>query len=142
IVSRIPLGHGAVRAAHGLLPLPAPATVELLRGVPVYGVEREGETITPTGAAILSTLATGYGALPAFHIQHVGYGAGSRDPDYPNVLRVLVGEAHNGLAVDWLVLLETNIDDLNPQVYEHVMNQLFQAGALDVWLTPMHMKKN
>jgi uncharacterized protein (TIGR00299 family) protein len=141
-VSPLPLGRGFVHAAHSLLPLPGPAVVELLRGVPVVGRETEGETVTPTGAAILTTLAASYGALPPFTIQHVGYGAGRREADYPNVLRVLIGETEIEANVEWLVLLETNIDDLNPQVYDHVMNRLFGAGALDVWLTPVQMKKN
>ena len=141
-VSPLPLGRGFVHAAHGLLPLPGPAVIELLRGVPVVGRETEGETVTPTGAAILTTLAASYGALPPFTIQHVGYGAGRREADYPNMLRVLIGETEIEANVEWLVLLETNIDDLNPQVYDHVMNRLFGAGALDVWLAPVHMKKN
>ncbi len=141
-VSPLPLGRGFVHAAHGLLPLPGPAVMELLRGVPVVGRETEGETVTPTGAAILTTLAASYGALPPFTIRHIGYGAGRRETDYPNVLRVLIGETEIEANVEWLVLLETNIDDLNPQVYDHVMNRLLGAGALDVWLTPVQMKKN
>ena len=141
-VSPLPLGRGFVHAAHSLLPLPGPAVVELLRGVPVVGRETEGETVTPTGAAILTTLAASYGALPPFTIRHVGYGAGRREADYPNVLRVLIGETEIEATLEWLVLLETNIDDLNPQVYGHVMNRLFGAGALDVWLTPVQMKKS
>jgi uncharacterized protein (TIGR00299 family) protein len=141
-VSPLPLGRGFVHAAHGLLPLPGPAVIELLRGVPVVGRETEGETVTPTGAAILTTLAASYGALPPFTIRHVGYGAGRREAEYPNALRVLIGETEIEANVEWLVLLETNIDDLNPQVYDHVMNRLLGAGALDVWLTPVQMKKN
>lgn len=142
LASPLPLGRGFVHAAHGLLPLPGPAVMEILRGVPVVGRETEGETVTPTGAAILTTLAASYGALPPFTIRHIGYGAGQREADYPNVLRVLIGETEIEANVEWLVLLETNIDDLNPQVYDYVMNRLFGAGALDVWLTPVQMKKN
>ncbi|HET7089933.1 MAG TPA: nickel pincer cofactor biosynthesis protein LarC [Anaerolineae bacterium] len=141
-VSPLPLGRGFVLAAHGLLPLPGPAVVELLRGVPVVGREAEGETVTPTGAAILTTLAASYGAVPPFTIRYIGYGAGRQAADYPNVLRVLIGETEIEANVEWLVLLETNIDDLNPQVFDHVMNRLFGTGALDVWLTPVQMKKN
>ena len=141
-VSPLPLGRGFVRAAHGLLPLPGPAVVELLRGVPVTGVEAEGETVTPTGAAILTTLAASYGSPPAFTLRSVGYGAGRREAEYPNVLRLLIGEMADEAETEWLVLLETNIDDLNPQVYDHLMNRLFGAGALDAWLTPVQMKKN
>ena len=141
-VSPLPLGRGFVHAAHGRLPLPGPAVIELLRGVPVVGVETEGETVTPTGAAILTTLAVSYGALPPLTIRHIGYGAGRREADHPNVLRVLIGETEMEAEAEWLVFLETNIDDLNPQVYDHVMNRLLSTGALDVWLTPVQMKKN
>ncbi len=141
-VSPLPLGRGFVHAAHGRLPLPGPAVIELLRGVPVVGVETEGETVTPTGAAILTTLAVSYGALPPLTIRHIGYGAGRREADHPNVLRVLIGETEMEAEAEWLGFLETNIDDLNPQVYDHVMNRLLSTGALDVWLTPVQMKKN
>jgi uncharacterized protein (TIGR00299 family) protein len=146
-VSPLPLGRGFVSTAHGQLPLPAPAVVELLRDVPTFGIELEGETVTPTGAAILSTLASTYGPLPALTIHSIGYGAGQRETEHPNVLRVLIGETDLareavGFETEWLILLETNVDDLNPQVYDHVITRLFGAGALDVWLTPIQMKKN
>ncbi len=141
-VSPLPLGRGFVRAAHGVLPLPGPAVVELLRGVPVVGVEAEGETVTPTGAAILTTLADAYGPLPPFTLNHVGYGAGRREAEYPNALRVLIGETGSEAEVEWLTLLETNIDDLTPQVYDYALNRLWSAGALEVWLTSIQMKKN
>ena len=140
-VSPLPLGRGFTRSAHGILPLPAPAVVELLRGVPMTGAAATGETVTPTGAAILVTLATGFGPIPAMQLERIGYGAGSRDADYPNVLRVLIGETEAGANREALVELATNIDDLNPQVYEHVFARLFAAGALDVWLLPAQMKK-
>ncbi|MBI3362872.1 MAG: nickel pincer cofactor biosynthesis protein LarC [Chloroflexi bacterium] len=140
--SPLPLGRGFTRAAHGTLPLPAPAVVELLRGVPVVGAATDGETVTPTGAAILTTLAKSFGSLPPMRLAGVGYGAGRRDADYPNALRVLLGEAEGEADAETLVLIETNIDDMNPQLYEHVFTRLFEAGALDVWISPAQMKKN
>jgi len=139
--SPLPLGRGFTRSAHGMLPLPAPAVVELLRGVPLTGAAAEGETVTPTGAAILVTLATGFGPIPAMRLEQLGYGAGSREADYPNVLRVLIGETETDANRETLLELATNLDDLNPQLYEHVFARLFAAGALDVWLLPAQMKK-
>lgn len=142
--SPIPLGRGFTNSAHGRIPLPAPATVALLRGAPVIGSEIQAETVTPTGAALLSTLSADFGAIPAMTLSAVGYGAGRKDFAIPNVLRVLVGEAaaagDSGLQA--LVVLETNIDDLNPETYDYVMGRLFAAGALDVFLAPIQMKKN
>jgi len=140
--SPLPLGRGFVRAAHGVLPLPAPAVVELLQGVPITGTSAPGETVTPTGAALLATLAERFGPLPAMRLQGSGHGAGRREADYPNVVRLLLGETEEAPNVEMLVVLETNIDDMNPQLYEHVLARLFEAGALDVWLTPVYMKKN
>jgi len=145
VVSPLPLGRGQAHSLHGPLPLPAPATLELIKGAPVQGVDGEGERVTPTGAAILSTLAREYGPLPAMRVQAIGYGAGQRDlPAVPNVLRLVIGEAEMGAGdtLETLTVLETNIDDMNPQGYDHIMARLFAAGALDVYLTPIHMKKN
>jgi pyridinium-3,5-bisthiocarboxylic acid mononucleotide nickel chelatase len=139
--SPLPLGRGFTRSEHGTLPLPAPAVVELLRGLPLTGAAATGETVTPTGAAILVTVASGFGPIPAMQLEQIGYGAGSRDADYPNVLRVLIGETDAGVNRETLLELATNIDDLNPQLYEHVFARLFAAGALDVWLLPAQMKK-
>ena len=127
-----------------MFPLPAPATLALLHNAPVVGVGGKRETVTPTAAAILTTLAREYGALPPMTLRSVGYGAGSRDDASPNVLRVLIGEEAStlGVAVESIVELETNIDDMNPQAYDYIMERLFAAGALDVTLTPMQMKKN
>jgi pyridinium-3,5-bisthiocarboxylic acid mononucleotide nickel chelatase len=142
--SAFPLGGGFIKGAHGKIPLPAPATVALLQGAPVVGSEIDKELVTPTGAALLTSLASRYGPIPAMRLQAVGYGAGGRDLPVPNLLRVLIGETAASVSaqVETLVALESNIDDLNPQVYDYLLERLFQAGALDVTLTPMHMKKN
>jgi hypothetical protein len=144
IVSPVPLGRGTIRTAHGEIPLPAPATLALLRGAPIAGSEIHSETVTPTGAALLTNMANAYGSIPAMTLTAVGYGAGGRDLPIPNVVRLLIGES--APAADTppkvVAVMETNIDDLNPEVYEHVMARLFRAGALDVFLTPIQMKKN
>ncbi len=214
VVSPLPLGRGFIRGAHGQIPLPAPATVALLKGAPVVGVPLEMETVTPTGAALLTSLATSFGPIPPMTLQAIGYGAGSRDLPIPNVIRLFIGEsssasqpqtphhhphphehgqgpdhlhthahehgqgpdhlhthAHeHGQGPDHLhthaqdheqfpnpqspstvyrlpstvalSVLETNIDDLNPEIYEYVMGKLFAAGALDVYFSPIQMKKN
>jgi len=144
-VSPFTLGRGFVDCAHGRIPLPAPATLALLKDKPVLFSEIEGELVTPTGAAILATLGTGFGDPPAMRLQSVGYGAGTKDYSIPNVLRLCVGELEEGGAKqgkDSVVVMETNIDDMNPQFYEYVMDRLFKAGALDVYLTPVLMKKS
>ena len=143
VVSPFPLAHGRITIAHGDFPLPAPATLALLQGAPVVGVEGERETVTPTAAAILTTIANAYGHLPRMTPHTVGYGAGTRDDPTPNVLRVILGTSASPMtAMESIVELETNIDDMNPQAYDYVMARLFDAGALDVTLTPMQMKKN
>lgn len=121
-----------------------PATLELLKDFPVFGIGEQRETVTPTGAVILSTVAKEFGVLPSCTIKKVGYGAGKSDfKTRPNVLRLVIGETSNsGVNAETLVLLETNIDDANPQIYDYVSDRLFQEGALDVWLTPIQMKKN
>jgi len=129
--------------AHGFFPLPAPATLALVRGAPVVGVDGTRETVTPTAAAILTTLAHTYGSLPRMTPHAVGYGAGRRDDPTPNVLRVVVGAGVvEDVAVETVVELQANIDDMSPQLYGYVMDQLFAAGALDVTFAPIHMKKN
>lgn len=141
--SPLPMGHGFVECMHGTIPLPAPAVVELTKGVPTYGVDAEAELVTPTGAAILTTLAESFGPMPALRTKAVGYGAGSRElPDRPNLLRVVIGEEPREASVDTVAVVETNIDDLSPQFYEAAMERLFQAGALDVFLQPVVMKKS
>jgi pyridinium-3,5-bisthiocarboxylic acid mononucleotide nickel chelatase len=186
--SALRLGSGSVNSEHGLLPVPAPATAELLRGVPVYAGELEGEFVTPTGAAIVATLCEVFGPMPSMRVERVGYGAGSRDPKgFPNALRLMIGEmeeagergspdaylaadkgavasgrqSHRGpepaqilgsgnttqtkvyaTSDETIAVIETNIDDMNPQVYGFVMEHAFALGALDVFMAPVQMKKD
>ena len=141
--SPLHIGAGSVQTAHGLLPVPAPATAELLRGIPVYGRDVDAELVTPTGAALLAATAAGFGDAPPMRIEHVGYGAGTRDLPWANLLRVSIGRSAGEAAGGGRVLVvETNIDDMNPQWYEHVFEKLFEAGALDVYLTPIQMKRS
>jgi hypothetical protein len=142
--SPLPLGGGFTRSAHGPLPLPAPAVLALLEGVPVRGSTLEFELLTPTGAVLLTSLASGFGPIPGMKLLKTGYGAGGRDLPIPNVLRLLIGEQDDSPAatLESLALLETNLDDLNPQAYGLLMERLFQAGALDVFLQSIQMKKN
>ncbi len=142
-VSSLPLGSGTVSSRHGIIPVPAPATVELLKGFPVRMGDGAGELVTPTGAAIVAALAVPGEPLPTMQVEGVGYGAGARSlADRPNVLRLVLGLAAGQAASDEMVVLETNIDDSNPEIYEYVMEQLFAAGARDVWLSAAQMKKN
>jgi len=142
--SPIPTFTGMVEMAHGKFPLPAPATTEILMGVPWRALGIEGEIVTPTGAAIITEIAEGFGAMPKMVTKSVGYGAGKKDFGIPNVLRVMIGESEETAAEECaeVAVLETNIDDLSPQVYEIVMERLFASGALDVYMTPIQMKKN
>lgn len=143
ICSPLPLGRGFVRSAHGVLPLPAPATLELLRGVPTVGVDIEKELVTPTGAALVVSLASGFGPFPSMVSSAIGYGAGGRDlPQRPNVVRAVLGEqspSAGGAAT--VVVIETNLDDLSPELVPDAAAAAFAAGALDVWTTPAMMKK-
>ena len=140
--SPVALGGGQVHTAHGLLPLPAPATLELLRGVPTVPAHVEWETVTPTGAAILKQVVESFGALPAMTIERVGLGAGNdREGPMPNVLRAVLGRT-SAAGADRVVLLETNLDDLVPEHFDYLMERLFEAGALDVSLQHLQMKKN
>jgi pyridinium-3,5-bisthiocarboxylic acid mononucleotide nickel chelatase len=143
VCSPLPMGRGHVEAAHGRLPLPAPATLALLEGAPVYGVESATELVTPTGAALVAALAEAYGPLPPMTLAAVGCGAGTRDtPGTPNLVRVLVGAADEGRPPTRpVVLLEANLDDLLPELAPDAAEACFAAGALDVWTTPAHMKR-
>lgn len=141
--SPLPLGGGSVRAEHGTLPVPVPATLELLRGVPVRPGPVEAELVTPTGAALVTAFAARFGAPPAMTIEKVGHGAGAREiPGHPNLLRAWWGFPAHDPARAEIRILEATLDDLNPQVYGYVMERLFEGGALDVHFTPAQMKKN
>jgi uncharacterized protein (TIGR00299 family) protein len=141
--SELPMGRGFVQCQHGRLPLPAPATLEILKGYPVKSVEVEGELVTPTGAAIIAALSSPVPSFPALAVQKIGYGMGKKEfPDRPNLLRLVLGESSDAHQVDQAIVLESNIDDMNPEFYEHLMDRLFQKGALDVSLAPLQMKKN
>ncbi len=175
--SPLHLGSGFIQVEHGTLPLPAPAVLELLQGVPVYSLGVEGELVTPTGAAILTSLTSIYGALPPGKILASGYGAGSKDLDHPNLLRAVIleeikeaaglkkalkealkgnfslltgeialkndtNDTVEGTGAEDIVVVEVNIDDMNPEFFPHVMERLLENGAWDVYLTPIHMKKN
>jgi len=142
VVSKIHVGTGTVECTHGTLPVPAPATMELLKDVPVYSKGIESELITPTGAAILTTLADHFGAMPAMKVDQTGYGAGFHDLPLANLLRVSIGESQDVVETDTIRMIETSIDDMNPQFYDHIMEKLFEAGAKDVFLNPIIMKKS
>ena len=167
--SKIHVGSGFVKMAHGKFPVPPPAVVELLKNIPIYSTEIEGELITPTGAAIIATVCEEFGQIPEMKIEQTGYGAGTREyENFPNVLRLFLGEIEPSRHKDEreenypqintdeirlktedrrpktedLILLETNIDDLSPQILGFVMERAFELGALDCWFTPIQMKKN
>lgn len=152
VCSPVPLGRGMLSGSHGPMPLPAPATIALLAGrpaegrptPPVIGVPHPVETVTPTAAALITELASAYGSIPAMRLEAVGYGAGGRLTPEPNILRVLLGTAEptDETSYETLELLETNIDDMNPELYGYVLERLLAAGALDAYLTPVIMKKN
>jgi pyridinium-3,5-bisthiocarboxylic acid mononucleotide nickel chelatase len=140
VSSPLPFARGFVNAAHGVLPLPAPATLGLLESAALVGVETEAELVTPTGAAIAAVAVDEWGDLPALTLERVGYGAGTRDlPDRPNVVRIVLGSAAVGRTQ--VVVLETNLDDLSPELVPDAIDRCFAAGALDVWTVPAHMKK-
>lgn len=143
IASPLPLGRGFVQCAHGRLPLPAPAVCELLRDVPTYGVEIEKELVTPTGAALISQLAAEFGAMPAMTITATGYGAGSHQLPHhqPNLLRLILGTTRSVAEAQIVQVIETNLDDWNPEGFPFLCERLFAAAALDVSLTPLQMKK-
>ena len=144
VCSPLHVGSGMVQMAHGRFPVPPPAVAELLKGVPFYSTDIKGELLTPTGAAIITTVCSEYGPIPQMTTESMGYGAGTREyPDFPNVLRVLLGETEAVSATDErLWMLETNLDDASPQIIGHVMDRVLELGALDCFFTPVQMKKN
>lgn len=137
-------GKGFVKTAHGQLPVPAPATAEILKGIPVYSTDTAAELTTPTGAAIIRHYASSYAAMPEMKISSLGYGAGSRDLEIPNLLRLYIGESDGleGTLSDEVIEIETSIDDMNPEFYSYLLNVLLDDGAFDVALIPVFMKKN
>ena len=150
IASHIPLGKGFVTCSHGKIPVPAPATLDILKGVPIYGTEIPHELVTPTGAAIIVSLAEGFGTLPDMTISGIGYGAGQRELEAgPNLLRIITGaqsetatRSPGEIQEDRISILETCIDDMNPELFGYLMDRLFADGALDVYWIPVYMKKN
>lgn len=144
VSSPLHVGSGMVEMAHGRFPVPPPAVTELLSGVPFYSGEIKGELLTPTGAAIITTVCKEFGPIPRIRTDRTGYGAGTRQYDnFPNVLRVLVGETEiDDAASERLWMIETNLDDASPQIIGHVMDRVFELGALDCYFTPVQMKKN
>ncbi|MEW6553710.1 MAG: nickel pincer cofactor biosynthesis protein LarC [Actinomycetota bacterium] len=145
LCSPLPMGTGMVKTHHGILPIPAPAVVEILKDVPVYSSGIPTEIVTPTGAAIAAALAADFCLLPPMRVQAVGYGAGDRDLEIPNLLRAFLGEregASRGRARERRLVFSANIDDMNPELYPYVGEKLFEAGAEDVWLYPIQMKKS
>ena len=144
VCSPLHVGSGFVKMAHGQFPIPPPAVAELLKGVPFYATEIKGELLTPTGAAIITTVCTEYGPIPQMTTEVTGYGAGTREyQDFPNVLRVMIGSTQaDGATDERLWMLETNLDDASPQIIGHVMDRVLELGALDCFFTPVQMKKN
>ena len=141
--SSLPLGSGFVETQHGRIPIPAPATIALLQGIPVYDSGLEYELVTPTGAALVKGLSSSFGSMPPMMVGRVGYGVGNRNlPDRPNLLRIIIGDEQSGNNVETVVILEANLDDTNPEWFGFVMDRLFEAGALDVVFCPIQMKKN
>jgi uncharacterized protein (TIGR00299 family) protein len=147
VSSPLHVGSGTVKMDHGRFPVPPPAVAELLKGVPFYSTDIVGELLTPTGAAIVTTVCSGYGPIPQLKLEHTGYGAGTREyEEFPNALRVLVGEDQSSSVAkpgdERLWMLETNMDDISPQILGHVMERAFALGALDCYFTSVQMKKN
>jgi uncharacterized protein (TIGR00299 family) protein len=143
VASPLNVGSGSIRSAHGLYPVPAPATARLLEGAPIYAGPQQAELVTPTGALLITAYAEAFGGVPPMRLQRAGYGAGSRDfADSPNVLRVLIGEGDHDSPAHRVVVIEAEIDDMNPQIFGVLIDRLLKEGALDVFYTSIQMKKN
>ncbi len=143
VASPMNVGSGTIHCAHGVYPVPGPATLRLLEGAPIYTGTQETELVTPTGALLVTGYARRFGPLPPMRLRQAGYGAGTRDfADLPNVLRVFIGEADGGAPASHVVVIEAEIDDMNPQIFGVLMDRLLAAGALDVFYTSIQMKKN
>jgi uncharacterized protein (TIGR00299 family) protein len=141
-VSKVNVGTGFIKCEHGILPIPAPATLALMKGKPIYSSGVEKELLTPTGAAILTSLASEFGQMPLMKVERIGYGAGRHDLPHPNLLRLIIGTRTTTSGRERVTVIETTIDDMNPQFYDYVMEQLLKMEVLDIFLTPIAMKKN
>jgi uncharacterized protein (TIGR00299 family) protein len=141
-VSKVNVGSGFVECEHGILPVPAPATLALMKGKPIYSSGVERELLTPTGAALLTFLGSDFGNMPEMKVERVGYGAGRDDLPYPNLLRLVIGARSVNSGMEKVMVVETNIDDMNPQFYDYVIEKLLAMGVKEVYLTPIMMKKN
>jgi len=141
--SRIPVGSGIISSAHGRIPIPSPATIALLKNIPIYSSGQDVEMVTPTGAALISSLCSSFGPMPPMVLEKVGYGVGSRTlSDRPNLLRILIGKDSDKESTETVVVLEANLDDMSPELSGYLMETLFEAGARDVSFYPVYMKKN
>jgi hypothetical protein len=141
-VSKVNVGTGFVECEHGILPVPAPATLALMKGKPIYSSGVERELLTPTGAAILTSFGSQFGQMPPMSLERIGYGAGRDDLPHPNLLRLIIGTSTKTSGKERVVVIETNIDDMNPQFYDYIMEKLLAIGVLEVFVTPVLMKKN
>ncbi len=143
ISSPLPVGYGFISCAHGLLPLPAPATREILKGIPQYGIDVEGELVTPTGASLIATLAQSFGPFPKMLVDTVAYGAGTKEYTIPNLLAITIGRDNHidGLFREEIDMIETPVDNMNPEYFSHLWETIFSLGALDLYLTSIYMKK-
>ena len=141
-VSKVNVGTGFVKCEHGILPVPAPATLSLMEGKPIYSSGVERELCTPTGAALLTTLASEFGSMPLINIERIGYGAGRDNLPHPNLLRLIIGTSESTSGKEKVVVIETNIDDMNPQFYDYLIEKLLAMEVLEVFITPILMKKN